>query len=371
MKKLFIGLFAALLATGIIGCSNASSSDSSTTSTYTVTINASENGTVTASKTSAIAAGETITLTVTPADPDDGDCTFVSLSVKNGDTDITVTNNTFTMPAANVTVSATFTKKTYIGSKKPSRAKAVGDIVFNDGSAMPYTTYTTLDTSTKDAKKTSAIALIFYKGTGLNSDVNGVANTTTSRTLGVGLKHNKSGLAWCTNTANAYDIIISTIQCPANRNNNVFTFTGNKNGSNNLELIEAFEGVNDTTGEDAANRYPAFYFGKNYKNEIIENETESRIPANSEFATGWYLPSIAELYQIWVCRADTSNGFDIDSASNTLGGNQLETSSYWSSSQVDDSNVYRVYGLNFNNGICSNEYKHINSGYACCIREFN
>lgn len=74
------------------------------------------------------------------------------------------------------------TTPTYIGTKNPTDAKAVGDIVFNDGSATPYTADLKLTPEQKDA----AIAVIFYVGTGLNSDVNGVANTTTSRILGVG-----------------------------------------------------------------------------------------------------------------------------------------------------------------------------------------
>ena len=146
--------------------------------TYTITIaDGITNGTVTASKTSGISAGETITLTITPEESDSYDCAFVSLSVKNGNDDVTVngTGNTrtFTMPAANVNVDATFSKTTYIGSKKPSVAKAVGDIVFNDGSATPYTSGMTIT----DEQKTAAIALIFYKGTGLNS-----GNDTTTST---------------------------------------------------------------------------------------------------------------------------------------------------------------------------------------------
>lgn len=62
------------------------------------------------------------------------------------------------------------TTPTYIGTRNPTDAKEVGDIVFNDGSATPYTTELTLTPEQKDA----AIAVIFYVGTGLNSDVNEV-----------------------------------------------------------------------------------------------------------------------------------------------------------------------------------------------------
>lgn len=74
--------------------------------TYTITVNPSDNGTVTPSKTEA-AEGDVITLTVTPAEGYE----LESLTVMMGETPVTVTaDNTFTMPAGNVVVSATFKK---------------------------------------------------------------------------------------------------------------------------------------------------------------------------------------------------------------------------------------------------------------------
>lgn len=71
--------------------------------TYGITVNASENGIVEADKQAA-AEGETVTLTVTPADGYQLD----TLTVMNGETAVEVTENAFTMPAGEVTVSATF-----------------------------------------------------------------------------------------------------------------------------------------------------------------------------------------------------------------------------------------------------------------------
>ena len=72
--------------------------------TYTITVNPSDNGTVTPSKTEA-AEGDVITLTVTPAEGYE----LETLTVMMGETPVTVTaDNTFTMPAGNVVVSATF-----------------------------------------------------------------------------------------------------------------------------------------------------------------------------------------------------------------------------------------------------------------------
>ena len=75
--------------------------------TYTVTLNGMTNGTVSASKTTGINEGETITLTVTPA----SGYKLGTISVKDvADNNITLTDNKFTMPASNVTISATFTE---------------------------------------------------------------------------------------------------------------------------------------------------------------------------------------------------------------------------------------------------------------------
>ena len=70
---------------------------------YTVTVAETENGTVTADKAEA-AEGETVTLTVTPAEG----YLLDALTVMNGEDEVEVVDNAFTMPAGNVTVTATF-----------------------------------------------------------------------------------------------------------------------------------------------------------------------------------------------------------------------------------------------------------------------
>ena len=70
---------------------------------YTVSVAETENGTVTADKLVGIE-GTKVTLTITPAEGYQLD----ALSVKAGETDVEVTENTFVMPAGNVTVSASF-----------------------------------------------------------------------------------------------------------------------------------------------------------------------------------------------------------------------------------------------------------------------
>ena len=189
-----------------------------------------------------------------------------------------------------------------LGTKAPNVAKAVGDIVFNDGSATPYTAELTLS----DKQKAAAIAVIFKVDGG--------------KTLGVGLKHNRSGLAWCTKDAKAYNTNIKTIQCPASGDAGNLTFTGDTDGSDNLEQIASFlttAGLeNDTTD---ASKYPAFYFAKNYKTTATN--------LGAAYKNGWYLPTVAELFDIWKVKAT------VDAASSLCGESQFGNSYYWSSSQ--------------------------------------
>lgn len=229
-----------------------------------------------------------------------------------------------------------------LGTKAPGVAKAVGDIVFNDGSATPYTAELTLSDEQKDA----AIAVIFKVDGG--------------KTLGVGLKHSRSGLAWCTTDANAYNKNIETIQCPASGDAGNLTFTGDTDGSDNLEQIASFlttaELADDTTGTDADKKYPAFYFAKNYKTTATN--------LGAAYENGWYLPTEAELFDIWKVKAT------VDAASSLCGGSQFGTSWYWSSSQYAsyDSVAYILY---FGSGDWDSYDKNDDYGYVCAVRAFN
>ena len=71
---------------------------------YTITKASATNGTVSTSPASSCIAGKEVTITATPSDGYVVD----TISVMAGTTAIKVTNNKFTMPAANVTVTVTF-----------------------------------------------------------------------------------------------------------------------------------------------------------------------------------------------------------------------------------------------------------------------
>ena len=139
---------------------------------YAVNISETTNGSVTADPTEA-EEGATVTLTVTP----DAGYELETLTVVDAEqTEITVTNNEFTMPASDVTVSATFVEETtptptpggdYEWVSTAATGLATGDVVViaettalhalaNDGgtSAAPVATAITLNAD--DATKLAA-----------------------------------------------------------------------------------------------------------------------------------------------------------------------------------------------------------------------
>lgn len=242
-----------------------------------------------------------------------------------------------------------------IGSKGPSEPKEVGDIVFNDGSATPYTELASLT----NAQKAKAIAIIFYKGTGLNDG----ADTSTERTLGVSLIQHRTGVEWC-NGGNAQNRNITSIQCVPDADGSIGNYTfenaNKRNGSNNFAKISAFLSAAGTGLDDTTNAivYPLFYF--------FENTSEySETLSGSIYANGWYIPSLAELYQLYVCR---KNVFNIGSVSEALVGQDFDDD-YWSSSQYDEA-AHQVSILNLATGQYTSMDKDVNVCYACVIHEF-
>ena len=233
------------------------------------------------------------------------------------------------------------------GGSSYSAKYTVGDIILNDGSKVNYETAKNYTGSDLDGLKSKAIAVIFR------------ADTANKKALGVGLKHNRSGLAWCTSDAQAYDKNIEKIQCPASGDAGKLSFTDDTDGSDNLEQIASFltdAGLeNDTTD---ASKYPAFYFAKNYKN-TAKNLT-------STYENGWYLPTVAELFDIWKEKAT------VDVASGLCGGSQFGTSWYWSSSQSASGDKY-AYDLIFNDGDLYSLSKSKDNSIVCfcAVRAFN
>ena len=176
---------------------------------------------------------------------------------------------------------------------------------------------------------------------------------------------------WCKSGAAYANTRISAIECSASGSTGNYTFTGRKNGKDNFTQFETTSNISN---------YPAFEYAYNYA-----SQTGSGVSGTS-YSTGWYLPSIAELYQVWN-QKDKVNG-----ALEKCGHTKLRESIdhgdgtgswtyFWSSTTTDDTywanESYYNYAatIDFLNGDVgaytrwdtSDQYSGQN---FCAIREF-
>lgn len=173
-----------------------------------------------------------------------------------------------------------------------SAPTAVGDIVFSDGTATPYSDSLVLDAN----QKANAVAVIFY--------ANGDDPYLGNRILGVGLKEG-SNLMWAPSGTPGYSSVNSSSVSGVNHNDG--------NGSVNWGGV--CNADSSATTNMAAN-YPAFNYANTYGVEI------------SGEASGWYLPAYRGLQYLLDARDTVNNAIGkIGSPAVTMG-----TDWYWSSS---------------------------------------
>lgn len=261
-----------------------------------------------------------------------------------------------------------------IGTKYPVSSFEVGDIVFNDGSATPYSVIKSRNSEAcTSEEKAAAIAVIFRVGDG----------TDGNKTLGVGIKQNSSSLTLVgMSTYKGKSINISETVCnpDSGTSGGSYTFNDslNTDGSKNLlKWINA--GVDDTgvtcnsdgtinfsdsTKTTLEAKYPAFgfayYYGKN----------DNHNTKGTDYENGWYLPSLSELNDIY--QANKSNDSNIiENALSIAGGNKFNTATqYWSSSQSTRGTDY-ANKFNFSNGYFNNDAWKTASNSVLAVRAFD
>lgn len=199
--------------------------------------------------------------------------------------------------------------KTILGTK--SKPCVVGDIVLNDGSAVSK------DETLTDAQKSKSIAVIYYKGTGLNNG----DDITTVRTLGVGVVYDTSkGYMWCKREASAfYQEIPNILWATDYYRNDTHYSNVDYNGSDNFQEIAKLCSDTNTAGN-----YPAFEYAQNYKNAL-----GTRLSGSSLFETGWFIPTVGELWEYMIVYQNT-----VRSLISKCGGNNPTVSDktyFWTS----------------------------------------
>lgn len=193
---------------------------------------------------------------------------------------------------------------------------SVGDILFTDGTRMKAED---VQYGVPDEQISKAFGVI--------------ASTTYGGGVGkaVGLQKG-TGLMWAPNGTTGYNKNFTEIQGT--------TTSGDMDGSDNWDYICS---VDPTGSANAATNYPAFNFANTYG--------QSAGLTGTDYEEGWYLPAIAELYDVY-----TNRHIVRESLSAVGGADTIVVSYYWSSSQYAFSNS-RACGLYFSDGNVGYNYK--------------
>ena len=198
----------------------------------------------------------------------------------------------------------------------------VGDFVLKDGTVL----------SKDETPESGTVAAVIVR-----------AAADDKPALGVGIVHSETGLAWCTDSAEGYSINITDLQGS--------TTTDYMDGSDGWEKLKA-------ACSDAASN-PGNYPAWNYSLTYAENNG-----LIGDLATGWYLPTVAELYTIY------QNITAVNESLSKAGGSTFGTSWYWSCCQAPSGdNGARV--LYFGYGSMLNFSKNDATNYVCSVRAFN
>ena len=206
----------------------------------------------------------------------------------------------------------------------PTKATCVpGDFVLKDGTMLPK------DITLTDTQKSNVAAVIVR------------AAADGKPALGVGIVHNQ--MAWCTKSATGYNTNITALQ--------------EDKTSDYMDGSDGWDKLKAACSDAASNpeNYPAWNYSLTYaKNNGL----------TGDLATGWYLPTVAELYTIY------QNKTAVDASLSKAGGSSFGTSFYWSCCQnSSDDDLARV--LYFSNGNMYYGYKYGNSICVCSVRAFN
>jgi len=178
----------------------------------------------------------------------------------------------------------------------------------------------------------------------------------------IALHTSGSGLSWAKNGSAGYTTkfegIICTPSAIGSGSAETATFTGDTDGSDNWAYIKQ----QDSAGSaDAATNYPAFNWVNTY------NETYKTKLNNKTYA--WYMPSLAELCEVYKNRtAINASLAKISTLNSSYADASLDTSWYWSSSQISLYKNYAWY-VNFSDGDVGYGGKDY-SYRVCCLAGF-
>lgn len=229
---------------------------------------------------------------------------------------------------------------------EPISKYSVGDIIMSDGSVQKASTFE----MPAPESHIVPVAIIFatnFIGTNKGS------NAVSARTLGVGLyKLDSIPVAWC--HKDAYGASRSINSIIGTRNG------GDMDGRDNLTQVGFFD-INGYREKDKY--YPALSKCDAYGQRFLSGYAEYR--------NGWYLPSIAELVELYKNKSIVDNSFDaIYVFKETSKEFKIYTHSYWSSSQSPYA-AERCFYMDCETGnMYDLEKTKKDKNYARAVREF-
>ena len=277
----------------------------------------------------------------------------VASGAVNSGTEVTITCATegakiyYTTDGSNPTASST----EYIAAISVTAAVTLKAIAVKDGmndsavASASYTIYT---------PKYSVGDFVLKDGTILSKDktpeigtVAAVivrADTLTKPALGVGIYYPYISSAWCTDNAEGCRTNITALVGDKT--------SGYMDGSDGWKILK--EACSDA--ESNPENYPAWNYCRNYgANNGLEGD----------LATGWYLPTVAELYTIY------QNKTEVNESLSKVEGRQFGTKvNYWSCCQESYGNALARL-LYFDDGSMNFTLKENKVSYACSVRAFN
>ena len=223
----------------------------------------------------------------------------------------------------------------------------VGDVLLNDGTIIPYNADNL--SFTADQKAAAVGVLYIMEENGKPCGWLGIHNSADGTYSGT--------YAWAADDTTGFYTTFTDIQCMPSvtgegaASTATFTDTDDEDGSDNWDSICS----SDPTGTaDAETNYPAFNYVNNYA---------SNFNLTGDYATGWYMPSIAELCYIY------RNKDILNTVLNALDAIQLSSGFYWSSSQNAYSNEW-AWNVYFSNGELYYYGKYVVLN-VCVVRSFD
>lgn len=212
----------------------------------------------------------------------------------------------------------------------------IGDIILADGSAVKEADMTALDAGN------IPVAVI----AGFEED--GTA-------FGVGVQRSSTPLQWAADDSAGYATAFADTVCTQESDR---TFSGDKDGSDNWERICSQD---ETAAAGAAENYPAFHFVNTYAEAC---------GLTGDYASGWYMPSIAELCEIYqnqnVVDASLQKIYGLD---NSVSMDGLGVNWYWSSSQAGAEDDYAWF-VHYFNGYAGECPKNFTNVHVVAVRKF-